>query len=174
MTNPMRAPRVEKVTINVGVGEAGDHLERVMQIIEELTGRKPVKTITYKRIPDFGIRPKSIVGCKLTLRGKQAEEFLQQAFAAVENRLKESIFDETGNFSFGIKEHIDLPKAKYNPALGIIGMDVCVTLERMGYRVKKRKLKRASPGRHHRMTKKDAMEFVKDKFNISIVKPGEE
>lgn len=173
MPNRMTEPRIEKVTINFAAGEGGERLDKAITIIREITGRTPVKTMTFKRIPDFGIRPKTVVGCKLTLRGKEAEEFLSKAFTAVEKKLKETVFDTTGNFSFGIKEHIDLPGADYNPALGIIGMDICVTLERPGYRVKRRSLKKKPVGSRHKLTRKEAMEFVKNKFGVSIVKEGE-
>ena len=105
----MREPRIEKVTINIGVGESGEKLEKAAALLEKLTGRKPVKTKTMKRIPAFGIRPKMFIGVKVTLRGREAEEFLKKAFEAVGNRIKASSFDPLGNFSFGIKEYIDIP-----------------------------------------------------------------
>lgn len=146
-----------------------EKLENAAKIIEKITGKKATKTLTMKRIPDFGIRPMELIGCKLTLRGKEAEDFLKRAFTAAENKINEWQFDENGNFSFGVKEHIDLPGVKYEPALGIIGMDVCVTVGRRGYRVKRRRMKQAKIGAKHRLGRNESIDFVKNKFNVKVV-----
>lgn len=166
--NPMREILVDKVTINVGAGEGGAKLENAVNVLKKIIGKEPVKTMTYKRIPDFGVRPGTVVGCKLTLRGAEAEKFLKRAVAAVENTLAKSNFDESGNFSFGIKEHIDLPDVKYDPTLGIIGMDVCVTLKRRGYRVKMRRIKPAHVGKRHRIGKEEAVAFARKLLGIKL------
>jgi len=167
--NPMRQPRIQKVTLNVGLGGGGEKLENAISIVESLCGRKPVKTMTYKRIPDFGIRPKMIVGCKVTLRGKEAETFLRRAFETLENKINEGIFDSRGNFAFGIKEHIDIPGVKYDPTKGIIGMDVCVTLERPGYRVARRRLQKKAVPTRHMLSADDSRKFISEKFNVQIL-----
>jgi len=164
----MREPVIEKVTINIGVGEAGEKVEKAVALLQKITGRKPVKTKTMKRIPAFGIRPKQFIGAKVTLRGKEAEEFLKKAFEAIGNRIKASWFDEFGNFSFGIKEYIDLPGVRYDPEIGIFGMDVCVTMGRKGYRVKRRRIKRSRIGKRHLLTKEEAIEFIKKKFGVEV------
>ncbi len=166
-TNPMQQVAIEKVTINVGVGEGGAKLENAINVLKKVVGRTPVKTMTTKRIPDFGVRPNTVIGCKLTLRGEAAEKFLKRALAAAENTVRETSFDNEGNFAFGIKEYIDLPDVKYDPSLGIIGMDVCVTLKRPGYRVKWRRMRPAKVGLHHRVSREDAMEFAK-RFGAKI------
>jgi len=132
------------------------------------TGRSSPVTMSFKRIPDFGVRPKTNIGAKITLRGSDAETFLKRALEAIDRRLTERNFDNHGNFSFGIKEHIDIPGVKYDPTTGIIGMDVCVTLERPGYRIKRRRLGKAKVGKHHRLTKEDAIKFVCEKFGINF------
>jgi len=167
--NPMRAIRIEKVTINIGVGEPGERLEKAAKLLERLTGKKPVFTKAKKKVPRWGIRPGLPIGVKVTLRGADAEEFLKRAFEAVGNKIYESSFDENGNFSFGIHEYIDIPGMKYDPAIGVFGMDVCVTLERPGYRVKRRKVRRASVGRKHMITKDEAIAFVKEHFGVEVV-----
>ncbi|MFH0961997.1 MAG: 50S ribosomal protein L5 [archaeon] len=166
--NPMRQIRVDKVTLNVGAGEGGAKLENAINVLKKILGKNPVKTMTSKRIPDFGVRPGTVIGCKVTLRGADAEAFLNRAFSAVEKTLSARNFDSSGNFSFGIKEHIDLPDVKYDPTLGIIGMDVCVTLKRPGYRVKMRRAKPAKIGKNHLVTKDDAISFAKAKFGIVL------
>jgi large subunit ribosomal protein L5 len=164
--NPMREITVDKVTLNVGVGEGGAKLENAINVLKKIVGRTPVKTNTNKRIPDFGVRPQTVIGCKLTLRGEAADNFLRRAFKAVENVISENNFDERGNFSFGIREHIDLPDVKYDPTLGIIGMDVCVTLKRPGYRVKWKRMRPAKIGKRHIISKQEAIAFVNSAFGV--------
>jgi large subunit ribosomal protein L5 len=130
----------------MGVGKAGEPLEKAVQVMELITNQKPVRTKTQKRIPAFDIRPGMAIGCKVTLRGKSAIDFLKRAL---------------GNFAFGIREHIDLSGMRYDPKLGVYGMNVCVTLEKPGYRVKLRK-KRGNVGNPHRLTKEEAMKFAKE------------
>ncbi len=167
MSDP-REVRLEKVTVNIGVGEGGEKLERAVTLLERATEAKAVKTQTMKRIPAFGVRPKALIGAKATLRGKRAEEFLKRALDAIDFKVKENSFDETGNFSFGIHEYIDLPGLKYDPKLGIFGMDVCVTLSRPGYRVKRRSVRKSKVGKSHRVTKEEAKEFAKG-LGVEIV-----
>lgn len=171
--NPMRQPRIEKVTVNIGIAEGGEKLAKAAGVIETITGKKSVNTMTFKRIPDFGIRPKMTIGAKVTLRGQAAEAFLKRALEAIDKRITERNFDKGGNFSFGIKEHIDIPGVKYDPTTGIIGMDVCATLERPGYRVKRRRLGKTAVGRHHKLTKEDGIKFITEKFGINFAEEGE-
>lgn len=167
--NPMRMPKLSKVTVNIGVGQSGEQLEKAVKVLEQLTKQRPVKTIAKRTIREWGIHKRSPIGCKVTLRGEKAESFLKLALDARDNTLPKSVFDEFGNFSFGIKEHIDLPGVKYDPDLGTFGMDVCVTLERAGYRIAHRKIKKAKIPRKHRLSKDEAIEFMKHKFNVKIV-----
>lgn len=168
--NPMKKVKLAKVTVNIGVGESGDRLQKAYQLLEELTGAKPVYTKARKTIREFGIRKGQPIGVKVTLRGKKAEEFLKKALEAVGYRIKESSFDNNGNVSFGIAEHVILPGARYDPDVGIFGMDIAITLERPGYRVARRRRKRAKIPKRHRVTKEEAMEFLKQNFNVQIVK----
>jgi len=166
--NPMREIKIEKVTLNVGVGETGEKLEKAKILLERISGSKVVKTYAKKRIPSWGLRPGLAIGLKTTLRGKQAEELLKRLFKAVENRVSPSQFDKEGNLSFGIKEYIHIPGIRYDPSLGIIGLDVCVTLMRRGFRVKRRRYRKAKVGKAHRIKPEEAMEFFKSKFGIEV------
>ena len=167
--NPMLKPRIEKVVINCCVGKSGEPLEKAMKILQELTGQKPSIRRAKKTIKDFGIRRKEPIACVVTLRGERAREFLTRAFQAVDNRISRSSFDEMGNFSFGIKEHIDIPGVKYDPELGIIGMDVSVALERPGFRVKRRRRARSKVGTEHLLSPDEAISFIREEFNVEIV-----
>jgi len=166
--NPVLKPRIEKVVINCSVGKSGEPLERAMKILQELTGQKPCVRRAKKTIRDFGIRRKEPIACVVTLRGEKAKEFLSRALQAVDNRISKSSFDEYGNFSFGIKEHIDIPGTKYSPELGIIGMDVSVVLERPGYRVKRRRRAKSKVGTEHLLSPDEAISFIREEFNVEI------
>lgn len=173
-TNIMRRLRIEKVTVNCSVGESGARLERAAKILEALTGQKPQIRKAKKTVKGFGIHKGEPIALRVTLRKQRAVDFLTRALRAVNNTIKSSSFDSNGNFSFGIKEHLDIPGTKYDPALGIIGMDVCVHISRPGLRVSLRRRARSSIGKRHRVTPEEAMEYVKQNFNVKIVGEGYE
>lgn len=160
--NPMRTPRIIKVVVHSCVGESGASLEKAMKILEELTGAKPCIRKAKRTIKDFGIHRGEPISCMVTLRGAKAVEFLKKALAAVGNRVKASSFDEYGNFSFGIKDHLDIPGTRYKPELGTIGMDICVHIGRPGYNV-------ANMGRKHRVTREESINFIREAFGVEIV-----
>ncbi|MFH0954933.1 MAG: 50S ribosomal protein L5 [Candidatus Micrarchaeota archaeon] len=166
--NLMRKIRIEKITVNMGVGEAGDALERAQTIMEKITGAKAVQTKAKIRLPTWEIRPGLPIGVKVTLRKQKALEFLKRALSARDNELNSRVFDNRGNFGFGVKEYIDLPGVKYDPKLGVRGFDVLVTLERPGYRIKRRKLKPAGIGKKHAIAKQDAMDFLSGQFGVKF------
>ncbi|MCL5016700.1 MAG: 50S ribosomal protein L5 [Candidatus Parvarchaeota archaeon] len=180
--NPMREVRLAKVTLNVGVGEPGDKLEGIKKLLEGISGTKAVKTKTKKRIPEctkavktktkkripeWEIRPGLEIGVKTTIRGKAAEEILSRMLAAVEKKLKSSNFDRRGNFAFGVSEYVHIPGAKYDYTVGIVGISVSVTLERRGFSISRKRLKR-DIGKKHLITKEEAIDFVKSKYGVSV------
>jgi len=166
--NPMLSPKIEKVVVNISVGKSGEPLEKAMKILEELTGQKPCPRKAKKTIRDFGIRKGEPISCLVTLRKERAAEFLRRVLPAIENRISRSSFDQLGNFSFGIKEHIDIPGTRYMPELGIVGMDVSVTMERPGYRVKRRRYAKSKIGSNHLLTVEESMLFVKGMFGVEV------
>ena len=167
--NPMQKIRIEKITVNMGVGGSAEEMKKAVQIIEKITGSRPVQTKCRVKQPGWDIRPGLPIGVKVTLRNSSAEEFLRNALSAKEGMLKTKSFDRNGNFGFGIHEYIDLPKIKYDPKLGIRGLDVLVTLEKPGYRIKKRKIQKAKVGGIQRVSREDAIGFMKEKFGAEIV-----
>ena len=167
--NVMRSVRLAKVTVNIGVGESGDRLQKAYQLLQELSNAKPVYTKAKKTIREFGIRKGQPIGVKVTLRGKKAEEFLKKVLDAIGYRIKETSFDDNGNVSFGISEHVILPGARYDPEIGIFGMDIAITLERPGYRVARRRRRASKIPKRHRVTKKEAIDFLRQNFNVQIV-----
>lgn len=164
----MQQPRIEKVTLNIGAGKDQTRLEKGLAVIQAITGTPPVKTVTQKRIPDWGLRPGLPIGCKLTLRKKQAHELLKRLLAAKENKLAATQFDAQGNLAFGIQEHIDIPGVVYNPATGIMGLQVCVTFEKPGYRIKKRKIAQHKIPARHIVTKDEAVRYMQEKFGAKV------
>ena len=172
--HPMRKPRIEKVVVNFGVGASGEKLVKATKVLENLTGQNPVQCKSKRTIRDWGIRKGEPISCKVTLRGEKAYEFLRKAFEVVDMRLKLKSLDENGNFAFGIKEHIEIPGVRYDPQLGIFGMDVCVSMERPGFRVKRRRKQRRRIPRAHRMTKEETIVFMQEEFGVSFVEDVEE
>ena len=164
----MRTIKIEKVTLNIGTGEPGDKLEKAKKLLKTITGMNAVQTVSKRRIPTWKIRPGLAIGCKVTVRGKKAKELLKQLLLGVENSLPEDKFDKQGNLSFGIKEYIDVPGLTYDAEVGVIGFDVAVTLERAGFRVKRRKLKRKRIPVRHKISKEEAIEFMKKEFGVKI------
>lgn len=164
----MRNIRIEKLTLNIGAGKDQNKLEKGIKLLESLTGIKPIKTITHKRIPGWGVRPGLPIGCKLTLRKQQAKEILARLLDAKEFVLKPSQFDENGSIAFGIPEYIDIKGAKYDPEIGIMGLEVCVTLERPGFRIKRRKVQSKKIPEKHKISKQEAIQFMKDEFKVKI------
>lgn len=165
----MRQLKVTKVTLNIGAGKSAEKLEKGVKLLKAITGIAPVKTFTNKRIPNWGLRPGLPIGCKITLRKEAAIELLKRLLQSRDRKLSESQFDGEGNVSFGIPEYIDIPGVNYDPSIGIMGLEVCVTLERPGFRIKKRKvMKRKIPARH-RISKPEAIDFMKDKFGVTVI-----
>jgi large subunit ribosomal protein L5 len=160
---------IDKLTLNIGVGEQSEKLDNAEELLKRLTGKKPVRTLAKKRVPAFGIRPGLQIGVKVTLRKKDAYEMLERLLNAKKRTLKEQNFDKNGNVSFGIQEYIDVPGIKYDPKIGMYGFDVCLTLAKKGIRVARRKLKKAKIGKRQRVSKQEAIEFIKNTFNVNII-----
>jgi len=169
MSDIMRRPRIEKVVVNVGVGEAGERLLKAQKVLEMLTGQKPVVTTAKITNRDLGVREGMPIGCKVTLRDEVAEDFLRRALWIRENRVADYSFDPEGNLSFGIADYTDFKGMKYDPEVGIFGMDISVVIQRPGYRVRKRKIMKRSLPRRHRLTKEEAIEFMKEHFEVEVV-----
>ena len=165
--NTMRNIRIEKVTLNFGAGKDQKKLEKGMKLLKNITGINPIKTKTNKRIPGWGLRPGLPVGCKLTLR-KNTKELVKKLLDAKENLLNPKCFDNKGNVSFGIPEYIDIPGVEYDPDIGITGLEASVTLERPGFRIKRRKIAKKAIHNNHGITQKEAIAFMSKEFGIKV------
>ena len=166
--HPMRRIRLEKVVLNMGVGQSGPALEAAKKALEQISGCKPCPRSARGTQRDFGVRKGEPIGVAVTVRGAQAETLATRLFEAKGNAVARRSFDDFGNFSFGIREHIDIPGVKYDPTVGIIGLDVCVSLARPGYGIRKRSKHKARVGRSHRITADEARSFVAGKFGVEV------
>ena len=162
--SPMRQIKIEKIVLSVG--GIGEHLEKGFKIIEILTGKKPAKMRTKKRIPSLEIRPNLEVGAVSTIR-KNLDEFLKRMLAAVDNNLKKSQISEN-NFSFGIKEYIEIPGIEYQRDVGIVGLDVTVVFKRAGRRVRLKKIKRGKVSKRQKITKEEIIKFMEENFHTNF------
>lgn len=165
----MRTVRIAKLVLNIGVGRSGEAIERARRVIEDLVKQKASSRKAKKSIRDFGVHKGEPIGMMVTLRGPKASEILKLLFRARENKVPASAFDDFGNCSFGIKEHIEIPGVRYSPDIGIFGMNVSAVLERPGYRVARRSRAAGKIGKSHRVAKEESIAFFKENFGIEVV-----
>jgi large subunit ribosomal protein L5 len=134
-TNPMQLPKLEKIVLNMGVGEAVKDTKKVKQAAEELSriaGQKAVITHAKKSIAGFRVREKMPLGCKVTLRGDRMYEFLDRLINVALPRVRDfrgvkgNSFDGRGNYAMGLKEHIVFPEIDFDKVDEILGMDIII------------------------------------------------
>lgn len=134
--NVMQVPRIEKVTINMGVGEAiGDKkvIENALADMQKISGQKPVTTLARKSVASFKVRDGYPIGCKVTLRKERMYEFLDRLISVAIPRIRDfrgmspKAFDGRGNYNMGVKEQIIFPEIEYEKIDAIRGMDINIT-----------------------------------------------
>ena len=155
--------RVAKLVLNICTGESGDRLQKAAKVLEQLTGQQPIFGKARYTVRQWSIRRNEKISCCVTIRGEKALQLLEAGLKVKEYELLKKNFSSTGNFGFGITEHIDLG-IKYDPSTGIYGMDFYVVLDRPGYRVSKRRKCQSRVGIQHKVTNEDAMKWFQTKF----------
>lgn len=166
--NKMREIVIDKLILNIGVGASGDKMTKAIKVLTDLTNQEPVTTKAKYTIRSFSIRRNEEIGTHVTIRGKQAEDLLKLGLKVKDNELRNKNFSDTGNFGFGIQEHIDLG-LKYDPNTGIYGMDFYVVLKRKGLRVCRRKRANSKLGNFQRVSKKDAQKWFVEKLGGTVL-----
>jgi large subunit ribosomal protein L5 len=135
-TTPMQAPRIQKITLNMGVGEAKQNAKALDEAVEQMAiiaGQKPVITRATKSIAGFKLREGMAIGCKVTLRGARMWEFLDRLTALALPRVRDfrglnpNSFDGRGNYSMGVREQIIFPEIDYDRIDTVRGLDVTIT-----------------------------------------------
>ncbi len=168
LENPMRRVSIEKVVINIGVGKSGEAIERARKVLQQVTGQNPSSRRAKKSIRDFGVHKGEPIGLVVTVRGEGTKPLIGNLLAAREKKLSAPSFDDRGSVSFGVKEHIEIPGIKYDPEVGIFGMNVSVLLVRPGQRVSRRLRRTSRVGRQQRVSQDESMEFFKREFGAVI------
>jgi len=167
--NSMRKIFLSKVVLNMGVGKSGDPIEIGKKALTEITGKKPNPRNAKKSQRDWGIRKGEPIGVAVTVRDNDAVELLKRLLVAKDNKINGKAIDDEGNVSFGIKEHIDIPGIKYDPKIGILGLEVSIALARSGFNIRLRSQQKSKVGKKHRITKNDTIKFLTEKFGVQIV-----
>jgi large subunit ribosomal protein L5 len=168
LDSSMRRIAISKVVINIGVGKSGEAVQRARKVLDQITGQKPTERKAKESIRDFGIHRGEPIGLVVTVRGDGTKELITRLLTAREKKMNESSFDSRGSVSFGLKEHIEIPGIRYDPEIGIWGMNVSVFLQRPGGRVSRRLRKPAALGKGHVVTKDEAIEYFKREFGVTI------
>ncbi len=165
----MKKISVAKVVLNMGVGKSGEPVEKAKRALKHISGQQPSPRYAKATQRDWGVHKGEPIGVAVTIRNEQAILLIKRLFAAKGNQMKGSSFDNFGNLSFGIKEHIDIPGVKYDPQDGILGLDVSISLTRPGFSIRLRSKHKASIGRTHIITSEEAKAFLTHEFGIQVV-----
>ena len=164
----MKKISIDKIVLNMGVGKSGDAIEIAKRALDQITGKKSCSRNAKETQRDWGIRKGEPIGVSVTVRGEDAITLLKRLLDAKGDIVKGKSFDNFGNYSFGINEHIDIPGVKYEPQIGILGLGISIALTRPGYGIRKRSKHKASVGKSHIITSQEAKDYLVKEFGVTI------
>ena len=166
--SPMKKITLDKVVLNMGVGKSGDIIQVAKRALEQISGKKPSTRNARETQRDWGVRKGEPIGVAVTVRGEDAKVLLKRLLEAKGNTVNGKSFDNFGNFSFGINEHIDIPDVKYEPSIGILGLGISIALTRPGYGIRKRSKHKASVGKSHVISNQEAKDYLVKEFGVTV------
>ena len=166
--SPMRKISLEKVVLNMGVGKSGDIIEVSKKALDQISGKRSCAREAKETQRDWGVRKGEPIGVAVTIRGEDARVLLKRLLEAKGNTVNGKAFDNFGNYSFGIREHIDIPGVKYDPQIGILGLGISVTLTRPGFGIRRRSKHKASVGKSHIITSQEAKDYLVKEFGVTV------
>ena len=166
--SPMKKISLEKVVLNMGVGKSGDAIDIARRALEQISEKKPSTRSAKETQREWGVRKGEPIGVAVTIRGNDAIALLKRLLESKGNTVKGKAFDNFGNYSFGINEHIDIPGVKYDPQIGILGLGISITLTRPGYSIRKRSKHKASVGKAHIITNQEAKDYLTNEYGVTI------
>ena len=166
--SPMRKISLEKVVLNMGVGKSGDIIEVSKKALDQISGKRSCAREAKETQRDWGVRKGEPIGVAVTIRGEDARVLLKRLLEAKGNTVNGKAFDNFGNYSFGIREHIDIPGVKYDPQIGILGLGISVTLTRPGFGIRRRSKHKASVGKSHIITSQEAKDYLVREFGVTV------
>lgn len=169
VVNKMKTVSLEKVTVNICVGNDKQGMLKADMLLKKLTGKTPVKNSAKRRLATWQIRPGLPIGYKVTLRRDDAAKFLTWVLESKGKKFNSKSIDNNGNFSVGFHEYLDLNGMKYDADIGIMGFEIMCTFTRPGFRIKSRRVNRAKVPQRHRVHKDEVIEFMKENFKVEVL-----
>ncbi|MCW6159875.1 MAG: 50S ribosomal protein L5 [Candidatus Micrarchaeales archaeon] len=167
--NKMRELVLDKLVINIGTGSDENTQAHAKRLLEIITNRKPADAVSKKRNPAFKVSKGQKIGAFVTIRGQDIKPLASRLIDAVDNRLKETAVADN-SVSFGIHEYIDISGVKYDPKIGMLGMNVNLAFKRRGTRVALRKRMRATIPKKHRIVERDRIkDYMTKEFKVKFV-----
>jgi large subunit ribosomal protein L5 len=164
----MKKISLEKVVLNMGIGKSGDVINIAKRALDEISGKKSSSRNAKAHQRDWGVRKGEPIGAAVTVRGDDAIALVKRLLESKGNVMNGKSFDNFGNFSFGIKEHIDIPGVKYDPHIGILGLGISITLTRPGYGIRTRSKHKAKVGKDHIIKNQEAKDYFVKEFGVTV------
>ncbi len=166
--SPMKKISLEKIVLNMGLGKSGDIINIATKALEQISGKKPSTRNAKSAYRDWGVRKGEPIGVAVTIRGADAVTLLKRLLDAKGNTVNGKSFDNFGNFSFGINEHIDIPGVKYDPQIGILGLGISIALTRPGFGIRTRSKHKARIGKSHIIKSQEAKDYLAKEFGVTV------